>query len=803
MNPLDQNAWWLWSRPSSNPQNSYTGFRHDFEMKSLPKAAPFHITADQSYRLWVNGQYVCRGPLRSQQSDWYYDTVELLPFLKPGKNWISVEVHNPGLSHYSYAYRDRAGFLCSAKWDNGTTIASRLTDWLVFRNTAYNFNTGRISVQLGFQEELDLRADDRSWITEGENFTTPPVKPWFSPNECPQGTLPWTHLSPRPTEMLVEELLPPASLLAYGKGKCDETPAGEPFPENNFIRRFASAELCSIQYSDALPEAVKQDHALIFSLPASESGTYSAVLLDLGRLEWLPGSAEMEVDAPDSESILDLASLHYVPEPKISFASDPSGGSLVSPGARFHLRKGHNVFSTFQVFGTRFVALILRGNQGAVKIAFRWRSAVSPIRKSGNFQCADAVLNEIYALSVHTQQCCSMDTFVDTPWREQAQWWGDARVQAKNTFFLSGDSKLLCHGIHAIAGQPGPEGLLFAMTPTTACGPVLPDYCLTWIQTLYDFYFQTGRTDVFAENKEKCDQILDYFNRQRGEDGLIRYDKRFWLFEDWAPLPKRNSPAFLNLLFLYTRQFYKKMLEITGFHADAEKIGKELEADRLRIARSFPDPQTGLIAPEINEKGERSGVPTVHDQVLALLCDLCLEHKESMLQKRILPCLRGELPPEVAQPSSFWATYLLQAAQKYHLYPEALGYLRRRWEPMIFTGTAWENFTDVNSPTISVCHAWSGHPVYHLPEIQFGLRQTAPRWQSIELAPQFLTDCADFELPTPCGMLKCRWDSKEFSVEIPDGMNVELQFDGAIRHLTGPAVFQQDRPLPSPGKGDC
>lgn len=789
MEPLsfDQNAYWLWPRLCCCPQNMFAGFRHDFHLREMPSAAPFLITADQSYRLWVNGQYVCRGPVRGHQANWYYDTVDLLPFLKTGKNWISVEAYNPGISHYSYHYCGRAGFLCSARWDNGTVIASRLSEWLVFRNTAYNPYTGRLSSQMGFQEELDLRTDDRSWITEPENFTIPAQPEWFIPVEVPQGTLPWSCLSPRPTELLDENWIPTAAIIASGKGICDEKPSDQPFPENNFIRNFACRELNTVQYHSVLPDSVRKNKSLVFSFPPSSAGTFYVVLLDMGRLEWLPGTAEMEADTQDSNAIMDIAFLHYVPEKKIAFTAFPSKDCLVSPGARFHLRKGHNAFSTYQISGTRYAALILRGNGSPVRIVYRWRSAVASLDITGNFQCSDPVLNEIYALSVHTQRCCAMDSFVDTPWREQAQWWGDVRIQAKNVFFLSGDSRLLEQGIRSLAGQPGPEGLLYAMAPTTVSGPVLPDYCLTWIQTQYDYYCQTGKTDLFLENKERCRQISDYFERQRGKDGLIHYDNRFWLFEDWANLPKRNAPAFLNLLYLYTRIIHKKMLEAAGFSAEADAMRPGMEQDRMRIVHAFADPAQRLLVPEINEKGEQTGVPSVHDQVLALLCGLCHEYQESFLTKRVIPCLRGELQKDTAAPSSFWATFLLQAAEKFQLIPDALSYLRKGWEPMISTGTAWEHFVaDDKSAAASVCHAWSGHPVYHLPELLFGLRQLEPCWESVELKPCFLTEQASLVLPVPGGYLKCNWENGLFHIKFPEGLRVKLDLPGESFNLEGP-----------------
>ena len=81
-----------------------------------------------------------------------------------------------------------------------------------------------------------------------------------------------------------------------------------------------------------------------------------------------------------------------------------------------------------------------------------------------------------------------IDAYVDCPWREQAQWWGDARVQAANTFHLSADARMLKRGIRQIAAQEPPNGLTYGMTPTMSHHCILPDYTLTWVMTIWDYY---------------------------------------------------------------------------------------------------------------------------------------------------------------------------------------------------------------------------------------------------------------------------------------------------------------------------
>jgi len=66
--------------------NCFAEFRKEFDLASVPRAAPFAITADQHYRLWVNGSFVCRGPARGYQRSWPVDEVDLAPFLKRGRN---------------------------------------------------------------------------------------------------------------------------------------------------------------------------------------------------------------------------------------------------------------------------------------------------------------------------------------------------------------------------------------------------------------------------------------------------------------------------------------------------------------------------------------------------------------------------------------------------------------------------------------------------------------------------------------------------------------------------------------------
>ena len=784
MNPK---ALWIWPGNAFYMQNSYAGFRHDFNMEKMPSSAPLEITADQSYRLHVNGRYVCRGPVRGYQHHWPFDEVDILPYLKNGHNWISVEAYNPGIGTFAYNHADRAGFLCSAEWDNGVQILSRIKDWTVFRNTAYAHDTARLSIQLGWQEEVDLRYDDRSWITAETDFRIPPQPDWCHPAEAVQGSLPWSALERRNIPMLNEHEQAPTAVVSFACGTCAEPAAALPYAEHNIAWDFAKYELDSLNYGE-IPSAHKEGNFLCCEVPASGAGRLSCVTFDLGADEWLTGTPVLEYEGAEPGLVFDLLYSHWLPEGRVRFEPKPGCGCLISLAARVIAGAERERCELYQIMGVRHVSVVVRENKHPLKLKLSWRSSVYPMKISGSFRCSDEVLNGIYRASVHTQRVCSMDAFVDTPWREQSQWWGDARVQAKNTHFLTADSALLRQGIHSISGQHAPDNLTFADAPTTDCGCVLPDFCLTWLATLHDLWFQTGETEHLREQKSRAEDILAYFDRMRDSRGLVKADPRYWLFEDWCDLPRDNTPAFLNLWHLYAVTLYCKFLKNAGHAADAGLLEQKIAAERVLLKKAFFDPEQNLFVPELDRDGKRNGTPSVHDQVLALLCGLAPEAEKTMLETRILPYLKGTLSG-CAQPSSFWATYLFDVAGEFGLRAEALAFIREKWAPMIPSGTVWETF----STGWSYSHAWSAHAISHLPELVFGLKQTAPAWREIELNPLLnVLESAEMKVPTPQGMIQGSLKSSGSSVTvrfgIPAGIRAAIHLPDETVETDGEAV---------------
>lgn len=82
-----------WEDSSSlNTAGRIVKFKRLFDLPDRPNQALFRISADTRYKLCVNGNRVAVGPSRSSPAIWYYDTVDISPYLQTGRNEILVVV---------------------------------------------------------------------------------------------------------------------------------------------------------------------------------------------------------------------------------------------------------------------------------------------------------------------------------------------------------------------------------------------------------------------------------------------------------------------------------------------------------------------------------------------------------------------------------------------------------------------------------------------------------------------------------------------------------------------------------------
>ncbi|TGO35969.1 hypothetical protein BHYA_0139g00160 [Botrytis hyacinthi] len=92
---LIDEAQWIWVPDFDDTidPGQFVLFRKSFTLEKLPtEETVLHVSADTRYRLFLNGKRISFGPCKSYPTRWYYETVDITPFVQPGKNVFTAKV---------------------------------------------------------------------------------------------------------------------------------------------------------------------------------------------------------------------------------------------------------------------------------------------------------------------------------------------------------------------------------------------------------------------------------------------------------------------------------------------------------------------------------------------------------------------------------------------------------------------------------------------------------------------------------------------------------------------------------------
>jgi len=750
---LLRRAQWIWPGLYCHDlHNGYACFRRVVELDAAPRRAFAWLTADQNYRLRVNGRNVCRGPARGYHHSWPFDEVDLAPYLCKGRNLITVRAYNCGHSTFAYRSERYAGFLFAARFGRKTLLSDGT--WRCRRQPGLRRDTPPYSLQLGaHQEWIDLSADPDDWERLGYDdskwLASEQLRPWNTP--------PMVDLEPRGIPLMREVRLRPKCI-----GSLSAKSAAD----------WAQArDLVSLRLSEPIDHEPTPSSTSSLSVPATGAGGLRSYLFDFGRV--VVGSPEIKVRGARGGETIDLLHTEVLHGDRLAPKVVANDHSRTHLGNRMICRRGDLRHCFFHHLGFRYLTVTVRESRRPLELSVGLEACGYPMEGEGTFDCGEPELNRIWKACAHTQRICSLDAYVDTPWREQAQWWGDARIQAWNTFHLTGDLRLLRRGIRILAGQVTPDGITFGHAPTMAHNCILPDFAIIWMLTLWDDYWQSGETSMIEAHHTRVSSILDYFRRHSDPDtGLIRYDPRYWLFLDWTDLQKDGQPALLSLWLLHALDRLTTMLRQSSLPDDFEGIpdwaGRLRAAVGSRLLRA-----DGLVCDGLNERGKPSAKTSLQAQTLAWICQLEGFDRARALERILLPWLREDRISH-APPSSYWCAYPLDLLAEVGYGREVLAYIKRRWAAMAEFGSCYENFLPhvPGQDMMSHSHAWSAHPLYLLMRILGGIRQAAPGWAKVRIDPTFEGRRAKVAVPTPRGLIRVEWDrvgdgSAKPRIEIP------------------------------------
>ncbi len=775
-------ASWCWpGKHLLQPWNTYVYFRRAVELPTKPTQALVRVSADARYTLYVNGQRVHHGPARFHPEHPSFDVLDLAPLLDAGKNAICAIVHQFGVPTFVAKYRDVAGILLDGEIDCGETTLPLHTpdDWLHLPAAAWKKTVARRSVQLGFQEHFDADADPAGWMLPEFDASA-----WTKPKHAVKvGAHPWLEMESRIVPLLADHLEQFATIPATFHGK-----SARGYKITDDVYHFPLGETRKKDAKDQItdPQAMLRNGDAFTTIAPPTDGDFVAVTLDLGT--YRTGHITLDIAEAAGDEIIDVIYTERLDDKQFAYLWKPGEHCDVAVADRYRCRAGSQAWESFQYSGLQYAVVIFRNIRQPLKVRqIGLRQVHTAVEDLGAFECSDKMLNRIWALCRETQRNCIFDSFVDCPWREQAQWWGDARVQARVTMTAFGDTSLLERGIRQVRQSQTPDGATHSHPPSD-CPHFLPDFSLTWVDSILDFYDYTGRKDIPAECMAAVHRVMEFFARHEAKDGLVDRFDGFWLFLDWANLYKGNLSSVLNLYYLRTLRSAAKLCRITG---DPKMAVYESKAIALAttIEQTFFDPTAKQWNEGFDvEKNEPVAKLSQHAATLAILLGLQSDSHAAIAKDVLIKSSMGKRS-EVTPASSFFHAYVLEALNQLGLQKEAVKIIRKLWGEMLDKGATacWEGFGGNESR----CHAWSASPLYHLTEQVLGIQRLSPGWAKVQIAPNLCgLDFARGSVPTPFGIIKVEWehagdDELAVKVDLPEGIEAEfIALNGTKRALS-------------------
>jgi alpha-L-rhamnosidase len=175
-------------------KNRHVLFRKEFVIYDTVDNAYMDITADDYYKLYINGCFVGQGPATAYYFHYHYNRFDITPFLKKGKNIIAVHVYYMGLINRAFNSGDyRQGLIAEVVTEDRVVLT---TDSAWKYKVTKAFGNGHvIGARTQFAENIDMRLmekgwketgfDDSKWVNAFESITddhklfmqpTPPLK---------------------------------------------------------------------------------------------------------------------------------------------------------------------------------------------------------------------------------------------------------------------------------------------------------------------------------------------------------------------------------------------------------------------------------------------------------------------------------------------------------------------------------------------------------------------------------------------------------------------------------------------------
>lgn len=767
-------AHWIWAKDDGHIKNSYYYFRKEFNLSKSANNFQLYITAETRYQLYLNGKFVGRGVPQSQPFFKYYDVYDVDSYLRLGDNCIAIVVN------YIGNMPDIRGGLLAELFDGkGFPFIVTDADWWVKRARAWQENTFcfRGNKSTPYQEFYDAREAPVGWAMPGFNgdaWDHATVISGRISNRVPT-VLPWSYLLPRDIPFMLEKPILPSGV-EYVEECLDI--ANRVRGEDLSIALSACGGPIKYSHLEGVDNLLSEDGKTTVQNSTNHldhvfDGVYDpCIVLDFSKVITafiklnLDGITGGIVDIGYAERLIDG---HFNNALEVQFAD------------RYVMRDGRQTYHSFTWKGFRYVKLQFRSCYKKVKVhSIKAVLTTYPFEEKGAFHCDEEKLSAIFNICRYTIRLCSNEFIMDTPWREQGQWLGDASaVTLGGIYACFGDTKLPAKFLRQSAANQLPTGLLTNITNVVSHDwqRVLSDYSLWWIMALWKHYLYTGKKHWIHHFYPHVLKIVYVFLNHIDEFGLVR-DMPYGIFVDWADVDRRSECAVLNALLYATLGVVEKMAHLKQDAYMIDLIRRVRDAIKASFTSRFYDSKRRCFV-DANIDGNLSDKVSEHANAAAILWELCDEDTA----KRVIKDFYEKRSISYTEAQPFFTMVVLQALDKAGRFDLALKVIRDRWGKRMVERGASSTYEEwgINGSwrsgeyrgfLRSLSHAWSAHPAEFLICNLIGLEILKPGCRKVRLQPKKVSFDYSAVFPTPLGSIQVVKRETDVQSFIPDGIEV-------------------------------
>ncbi len=724
-------------------------FRKTFELDEVPSQLKIHISADNRYIFYVNGERISYGPAKGDLNTYKYDIVNISSKLNKGKNVLAAVVYNAGKNKPMALLSVQTAFLLRAEREKYSFLNTDET-WKTYQNKAYDPIT---------YNELNLREWLRGYYAVGPGDEVFAEKyPWG-----------WERISFDDSDWRV-----PERLNFNGAEPWKLVPRNIAFMDNHReqpkkIRRVAGFEM---------PVSFKAD-GLNVVIPAN---TKASILFDYEMFTM--GYPELTVDSgKDSDIKITYAeALHE--EPYLKAHRDSVDGKIMfGPFDIFHPDGAKRTFRPLWKRAYRYVQLdIATAGDPLTIVSLQSEYSGYPYPEMATFDSDNDRLDEMFDISLRTLRMCSGETYYDTPFYEQLSYGGDNRPIAAISTYNSTDDRLFREMMRIYPQSRNIETKLFKSAYPSRFDFDMGTWSLAWIQTLWDYY-ETRKDKAFTEQfLDDIEGVLAFYQNHMDESKGILGKIEGHQFVDWSmhkgSLPtgtkERNvfdHSAILTLYFAHTLDCVVNLYQELGEIEKAKKWAELAAEIKTASVAQYWDSDKKLFA-DFPDKSQYSQ----HTNILAVLCDAAPAADQEALMQQIIDYNFDEMA------SSYFTFFLFKAMEKLGKEDLYFSHLDH-WNYFLDKGHTTCGETGFMSHDRSDCHAWSASPGYYHLRFIAGIKPAELGFEKVLITPHLgELKRVKASMPHPKGRIEVDYQIKGGrmigKISLPSNMTGAFVYEG-------------------------